>query len=617
MGKKLAGSASHALATRKIEDDGTLGPYTWKTYAKVETYVTSLSKAFVNLELSPEADEASGRHRFMGLYSKNREEWIMIDLASAKAGITVVPLYDTLGVESTNFILNQTGLTTIAGSGECLHKLIEIIQQCPKIKNLISFDKLSQEDIDILKARNINLYMFKEAIKIGETANVTVVPGNLDTLATICYTSGTTGMPKGVMLSNSNFISTIAGAVKGPLSWKSVEISSLDRHFSYLPLAHVFERLFMHLCLNRGAHVGFYSGDTLKLLDDLKLFQPTVFISVPRLFNRIFDRIFAGVKEKPSMAQWLFRKDLKDKLDRRVRNGAYQNVWWDTLVFKKIKANLGGNVRFMINGAAPLDVDVQEHMNIFFSAPLVSGYGMTETVAASWIACPGDPNLGHIGSVFPCLEYKLQSVREMNYDATSPTAPKGEILVRGPCIFQGYYKIPEETSKAFENGWFTTGDIGEINSKTGSLKIIDRKKNIFKLAQGEYVAPEKIEGVYGQAGLIGQIFVTGSSTGTFLVAVVVPEEDATKKWGAANNMGSDYATIAQSGELKKAVVQQMTQAGVTGGLNGFEKVKEIHITPELFTVENDLITPTFKLRRKQIVDRYEVDIQRMYAAGKS
>lgn len=613
-GKRLAGSNAPCLGTR--DESRKDAPYLWRSYKEVETLVKRFGSGLVAIDAMPELefdDPKFPKGRLIGLYSKNRMEWTITDLAGSAYGYTLVPLYDTLGPDSLKYILTQTDLKTVVGSNECLANLLDSIEETPEVKIVVAFEKKADSSLKRkFAAEGVEYYTFSEVVEKGKNDTLPLTPAVREYPNTICFTSGTTGEPKGAILLQHNFVSTCAGSIEGPLSWEGLTITTSDVHISYLPLAHVFERIFLHVCLLQGARVGYYRGDTLKLLDDIRELQPTLFISVPRLYNRINDRVIGQVKQKSAFAQKLFDSALQSKLAHAKESGEFKNWLWDSIVFRKAKKLMGGRVRYMITGGAPLDPVVQANMRAIFASPLLQGYGMTETMAASFISSPLDPDTGHIGAPFPCLEFKLRSVLDMGYDAES-NPPKGELCLRGPSVFHGYFRNQEETEAVLDDeGWLSTGDICELRGN-GSVRIIDRKKNIFKLAQGEYVAPEKIEGMYQLAPLVGQIFVTGKSTESCLVAMVVADEDQTKLWAQKNKKsGTTVAELKDDPDLHRDIFQQMEESGKQQGLKGFEKVKAIRLCGELFSVENGVLTPTFKIRRKPAYDLFEDEIEEMY-----
>eukprot|EP00921_Rhytidocystis_pertsovi_P005287 GHVQ01009144.1.p1 GENE.GHVQ01009144.1~~GHVQ01009144.1.p1 ORF type:complete len:395 (+),score=62.68 GHVQ01009144.1:70-1254(+) len=390
-------------------------------------------------------------------------------------------------------------------------------------------------------------------------------------------------------------------------------------------MAHVFERIVDNVVFAVGGRLGFYSGDTTKLLDDIRSLKPSVFVSVPRLYNRINDKVLSGVKEKGMISQLLFNHGLKVKCDRISSNGQTTNTIWDSLVFSKTRALLGGNVKWMLSGSAPLDTNVQQHVQALFCCPLLEGYGLTETMGGTFLRVHTDVSSGNVGGVFACAEFKLVNVEDMNYcvkdRACTEDNPqglqRGEVWLRGPCVSPGYFCNPQETKATFdEDGWLHTGDICSI-LPNGGIKLIDRKKNLFKLSQGEYVAPEKIENVYLLAPLVSQVFVFGYSTESVLVAIVVPDAEAVQHWVSKQPNGETYPTnqfeLCERADLKEAIMKEFREVGKASNLRGFEVVKDICLVAEPFSVDNHMLTPTFKLRRHAATKVFKKHIDDMYS----
>jgi len=283
------------------------------------------------------------------------------------------------------------------------------------------------------------------------------------------------------------------------------------------------------------------------------------------------------------------------------------------LLFNKIKAKLGGRVRMIITGSAPIGADVLEFLRICFCCNVFEGYGQTEASAASTVTLTGDCTVGHVGPPVPSVEIKLVDVPEMNYHATDKPNPRGEICVKGYSVFPGYYKDEQNTAEALDSqGWLHSGDIG-LFLPNGCLKVIYRKKNIFKLSQGEYVAPEKLENVYVKHNLVAQIFVHGDSLQSTLVAIVVPDVETAVPYAKSNGIEGGLEGLCKNAAFQKKLLTELNALGKAGGLKGFELIKALRLESSPFTVENDLLTPTFKLKRPKAKQYYIAQIDEMYA----
>ncbi|CAI0429901.1 unnamed protein product [Linum tenue] len=396
-------------------------------------------------------------------------------------------------------------------------------------------------------------------------------------------------------------------------------LSTVTYHI-YL-LAHIYELVNQVLTAHFGVAVGFYQGDNLKLMDDLAALRPTIFCSVPRLFNRIYAGITNIVKSSGGLRERLFNAAYNAK-KQALQNGKNASPMWDRLVFNKIRDKLGGRVRYFVSGASPLSPDVLEFMKICFGGEVLEGYGMTETSCVISVIDLGDNQVGHVGSPNPACgelfkhffpfvhfaEVKLEDVPE-----SDKPYPRGEICVRGPIVFQGYYKDETQTREVIDGeGWLHTGDIG-LWLPGGRLKIIDRKKNIFKLAQGEYIAPEKIENVYAKCRFVAQCFIYGDSFNSSLVAVVAVDQDVLRDWVASQGIKFDnLEQLCNDPRTKAVVLSDMDAIGREAQLRGFEYAKAVMLVGEPFTLENGLLTPTFKIKRAQAKEYFQSAITEMY-----
>jgi long-chain acyl-CoA synthetase len=549
----------------------------------------------------------------LGLFSINRPEWVLGEQASHMFSYVTVPLYDTLGREAIQYIINQTEMRVLMATADKAKLILAMRDVIPTITHLIVMDKMDETLTESAKESSIQVLSLEDVEASGKEApEEPVLPGR-DDIFTICYTSGTTGLPKGVVLTHGNLLAEAETLTFLGKHGQCFVPNKDDVHISYLPLAHVFERVIQALMINYGAKIGFYQGDTLKLLDDLAELRPTLFISVPRLFNRIYDKVWAGVKAKGGVAAMLFNMAYSQKKAGLERGTVYHWLW-DRLVFGNVRARLGGRVKYLITGSAPIAREVIDFLRICLSADVYEGYGQTETSAGLSITTSGDTQSGHVGVPMPCCEVKLLDVPSMNYFSTDTPNPRGEVLVRGHQVFKEYYKNEEKTKETLdEEGWCHTGDIGMWDTR-GRLIIIDRVKNIFKLAQGEYIAPERIENVYQKHDLVAQAFVYGDSLQATLVGVIVPDKETLKPFAATRSMGDkSYEELCQEEGIRKHILQQLGAFGKANDLKGFENVKNIRLESNAFSPENGLLTPTFKLKRNEAKIYYQQQIDEMYS----
>lgn len=586
------------LGTR-IREDGSIGQYKWMTYGEAGAARAAIGSGLV-LHGIPKGS-------CIGLYLINRPEWVLAEHACSSYSYISVPLYDTLCPDSVKFIINHAELACVFCTPDKLQTLLDCLSEATTIRLIVVVGG-NEQLMQFLPSRTgVEIISFSRLEAQGRSNMKPFLAPLAEDIATLCYTSGTTGTPKGAILTHGNLIANVAGS-----SLVST-LSSSDVYISYLPLAHIYERANVIFMTSYGAAIGFYQGDVLKLMDDMALLRPTIFASVPRLYSRIYDGITAAVRTSGGLRQRLFNMAYNAK-KQAIERGKTPSHLWDRLVFSKIQARLGGRVRIMVSGASPLSPEVLDFLRVCFGGRVSEGYGMTETSCVISSCDDGDNTSGHVGSPNPACEIKFADVPEMGYTSNDNPYPRGEICVRGPIVFKGYYKDDIQTREVVdEEGWLHTGDIGSW-LPGGRLKIIDRKKNIFKLAQGEYIAPEKIENVYIRSKFISQCFIYGDSFNSSLVAIVAVDPEEVLAWAKARGMKhtDTIEILCSDPELRAAILTDMDSLGHQAKLRGFEYAKAVTLIPEPFTVENGLLTPTFKIKRPQAKARFAKAIEDMY-----
>jgi len=586
------------LGTR-IRVDGTVGEYKWMTYGEAGTTRSAIGSGLIYRGIPKGAS--------VGLYFINRPEWVIVDHACSAYSYVSVPLYDTLGPDAVKYIVNHAVVQAIFCVPETLNILLSFLSEIPSVRLIVVVGGIDEHIPSLPSTTGVEVLSYSKLLSEGRSSPQPFCPPKPDDVATICYTSGTTGTPKGAVLSHGNLIASVAGASL------AVKFYSSDVYISYLPLAHIYERANQITVAYFGVAVGFYQGDNLKLTDDMAALRPTIFCSVPRLYNRIYSGITNAVKTSGGLRERLFNAAYNAK-KQAIFNGKNPSPMWDRLVFNKIKEKLGGRVRFMASGASPLSPDVMDFLRVCFGCQVLEGYGMTETSCVITSMEEGDNLSGHVGYPNPGCEVKLVDVPEMNYTSDDRPYARGEICVRGPIVFHGYHKDEVQTREVVdEDGWLHTGDIG-LWFTGGRLKIIDRKKNIFKLAQGEYIAPEKVENVYAKCKFGAQCFVYGDSFNSSLVAVVSVDPDVLKSWAANEGIKyNDLGELCSDPRARAAVLADLDALGREAKLRGFEFAKAVTLVLDPFTVENGLLTPTFKIKRPQAKAYFAKAIANMYA----
>lgn len=472
---------------------GMATPYIYSSYSECLARVDSLAAGLQHLRLMKANQDGM---KVLALYLPNCVEWVLAEHACYTVGGATCPLYDTLGPETAGFILDQTQAPTVVTSRSQLSKLCEVkaANQCPHFTAVLLVDGVTNEADEMAKAAGLQALSLAKVEAVGARVIATQPSGahahhppNPDDVATFCYTSGTTGNPKGALLTHQNIIAGIAGVYS---ACPDGEMRPNDRHLSYLPLAHVFERVVMSQLFMVGASVAFYRGDPTLLIQDLQACRPTIIPVAPRVLNKIYDKIQAGIAAAGGLKAKLFRAAMNTKRKALLERGVLKHPFYDRIVFDKIKKGLGmDKLRFMVSGSAPLSENVMIFFRCLLGITIVEGYGQTEGSAVATISHPDDvESVGHVGGPKGCVEVALYDVPEMGYSHLDkehrgmPCEGRGEICIRGPNVFKGYYREPEKTAEAIDQeGWLHSGDIG-LWRPDGTLQIIDRKKNIFKVS---------------------------------------------------------------------------------------------------------------------------------------
>uniref|UniRef100_A0A8C2B7U5 Arachidonate--CoA ligase n=1 Tax=Cyprinus carpio TaxID=7962 RepID=A0A8C2B7U5_CYPCA len=570
-------------------------PYEWLSYSEVIERAENLGSAFLHKGHSKDGDP------YIGIFSRNRPEWTISELACYTYSLISVPLYDTLGTEAISYILDKTCISTVVCD---VPEKVKLLLDCVSgrqhsVKTLILIENFDTDLVSRAQQCGIDIISLRDA----EVNKPQIATCELSVMMFVF----SQGNPKGAMLTHSNIVSNVSAFIY--VTKPTCPIGPQDTHISYLPLAHMFERVVQGVILMHGARIGYFQGDIRILMDDLSTLKPTVFPVVPRLLNRMFDKIYGQVNSplKRRILEFAFRRKENEMKSGIMRRDSV----WDKIIFKKVQASVGGHVRMMITGAAPISAPVLTFLRAALGCHFYEGYGQTECTAGSTATIPGDWTAGHVGAPLPCNDIKLVDVAEMNYYAAKG---EGEVCVRGPNVFKGYLKDPEKTKEALdEDGWVHTGDIGRW-LPNGTLKIVDRKKHIFKLAQGEYIAPEKIENIYIRSEAVAQAFVHGDSLQACLVAIIVPDPDFLPGWAKKRGIEGSYEELCKNKEVKKAILEDIVKLGKESGLKSFEQVRfDIALHTEMFSIQNGLLTPTLKAKRADLRDCFRKLIDELYS----
>jgi long-chain acyl-CoA synthetase len=537
----------------------------------------------------------------VALISENRPEWSIVDLAILSLGGVTVPIYTTQSVEQIEFILEDSGTRALMISGgRILKHARKGFEGRPLLEQVIVFDSKAVSTVS--GAVTLESVETRGGAIEGDDPQAfdkLLARGRAEDLATIIYTSGTTGEPKGVMLTHDNFVSNILSITDG------LPIKTTDISLSVLPLSHIFERTVFYVFCYVGVSVN-YAASIDQVGEYLREVRPTIMTAVPRLFEKVYHRIIrkgmsaGGVKSKifaRSLAIGQRYAELKDQRKRIPMTLKMQHALADRLVFTKWREGIGGRLRYFVSGGAPLSPTLS-YSFLGAGINILQGYGMTETCVVS-ANRPDDNRVGSIGKAFPGIEVVI--------------AEDGEMLIRGPNIMRGYYGHPESTMAAISDGWFKTGDVGHID-EDGHLFLTDRKKDLFKLSNGKYIAPQLIESLLKQSEFVNQVVVVGASR-KFPAALIVPDWEALKNSlkAAGESVGSSHAELSSQPGAVKMVQRDVTM--ITAHLADYERVRRVALLPEEFTIDSGELTPTLKVKRNIIDAKYGRLIDELYGAA--
>ncbi len=565
----------------------------WRTYTvkEVSEMVNKLSGGLLNLGISCGDMTEQGRDK-VAILSKNRPEWMMVDLAVQQIGAVLTPFYPTINVKELEFVLNDAQVKLAFVNDEDLYlKLLSVQSRVPSLKHIFTFEHVA------------NAAHWKDVMLASSPESEARINGIADRiksedLATIIYTSGTTGTPKGVMLSHNNILSNVMSSINPVFTEIGVKG---QRSLSFLPLNHIFERMVTYIYMFAGTHIH-YAESLETIGDNLKEVQPSLFTTVPRLLEKVYEKIMVKGMELEGIKKKLFywAHDLADKYNPETNQG----VWYkaqlslaNKLVFSKWREALGGNIKAIVSGGAACQVKL---IRIFTAAkiPILEGYGLTETSPVISVNryTEAGRKFGTVGLLLDDVEVKI--------------AEDGEILSKGPHIMMGYYKRPDLTAEVIKDGWFSTGDIGMmVDNKF--LKITDRKKEMFKTSGGKYVAPLPIENRLKESLYVEQLMVLGADK-KFVSALIVPSFPNLKDWCRQNNIAyttnDEMIRHPKVVELYKDLVENFNKY-----FNQVEQIKKFELLPLDWSIDTGELTPKMSLKRKVIMEKYQDAIERIYS----
>jgi len=566
----------------------------WRTYStqEVKDTVDKLSAGLLKLGIGQGDMSAEGRDK-IALLSKNRPEWVMVDLAVQKIGAILTPIYPTINVNELEFILNDAQVKIVyVNDQESYHKVLSLKDRVPSIRQIYTFEQV------------VNAMHWKEMlVPVTDDLEKTIksISDKLgyEDLATIIYTSGTTGKPKGVMLSHKNILSNVMASI--PCFPPGENMKSL----SFLPLNHIFERMVTYLYLFKGISI-YYAESLESIGDNLRELKPHLFTTVPRLLEKVYDRIMGKGAELTGVKKKLFywAHDLATRYEINKNMGIAYNVQLalaNKIIFNKWREALGNNIRCIVSGGAACQVRL---IRIFTAAqiPILEGYGLTETSPVISVNSfqVKDRMFGTVGPLLANVQVKI--------------AEDGEILCKGPNIMMGYYKSPQLTAEAVIDGWFYTGDIGMMVNDNGKspgrfLKITDRKKELFKTSGGKYVAPLAIENKMKESMFVEQVMVVGADK-KFVGALIIPSFPNLKEWARQHGI-NDTRNEALLRNPRVIDMYADLVESFNKYFNPVEQIKKFELLPTEWSVETGEMTPKLSLKRKVVMEKFRDAIERI------
>ena len=533
----------------------------------------------------------------VAILSESRAEWTLTDAGCMFAGAIDVPIYPTLMPLQVRYILKDSGARVLViENEEKFLQMSAILSECPSVERLVFIEKPSGQipnSLSLLELENRGRAFAEEQPDVINGIAREITP---DELATIIYTSGTTGEPKGVMLSHSNLVSNLIDS-SGHLSF-----AKDDSTLSVLPLSHVLERLAMYMYLYHGMAVFF--GESLETIGpNLREVRPTIFVGVPRIFEKIYARVKEKTAEKGRLNVAVLNWAVKVGKEHAKLSVAHQKIpallgfkhrVADKLIFSKLRQALGGRIRLLISGGAALPEELG-FIYIGAGLPIVQGYGLTETSPVITAGVVEDNRVGTVGKPIRNVEVRI--------------AADGEIETRGPNVMRGYYNKPAETQAVLtEDGWFKTGDIGTID-EDGFLRITDRKKELFKTSGGKYIAPQPIEQMIKGSRFVGQVVLIGNGR-KFPAALIVPDWESIESYAQLKSIKGNHSELCRNPRVIDLFERQI--AGLTPDLANYERVKKIALIPDELTIAGGELTPTMKVKRRVIDEKYREVIDSLY-----
>ncbi|KAJ2727013.1 medium-chain fatty acid-CoA ligase faa2 [Coemansia sp. Benny D115] len=608
---------------------GTFGDYKWKTTSEVAESIEQFGQGldYVYEKHVGRGTGTGGVQMPLGIYSKNRAEWMIAEFSGFRSRRYSVALYDTLSSDCVEHIINHAQVAVVVCSIDKISTLLAIRGALPGLKVIVSMDPLTGRARHP-SAAGFSMSTIRTMYKHAESQNVVLLdmcavmdfgrsnptvprPPTSADVCTIAYTSGTTGPQKGVVSTHGAYVFAAKSLYQAVPLYHAT-------YLSFFTLANCFERSIVYTGMLGGMRMGFFSGDLSRISEDAQSLRPTVMAGVPHLFNDIYHRVTAATIYASGINGAMARTAVKQKLQRlESGKGGVKHTFWDRLVCNKMAQYFGGRLRLLISGGDPIDARVMGFLRVAISCPLLETYGATECCSAATACLLNDRTSGHVGVPLPGVDICLRDVPELGFLTSSHPHPRGELLVRGPNVFAGYYKDEAGSHVALDGEWLATGDLAQINDD-GNIEIIDRKENVVRIAEpyDQFVPLEHLETIYSRHPLIHDIFITNHPDRPELVAVIVPVLDAFVPLAQKimDNKTSPIEQLANEEQVITALLVVLYQHGKKARLRSCEMITAVYCDVAPFDIENNgLLTSTFKLKRKVASQYYAKQIEMLYS----
>ncbi|KAJ2836918.1 medium-chain fatty acid-CoA ligase faa2 [Coemansia sp. 'formosensis'] len=614
------------MGTRRFNPvDGSFGEYEWLTTNDIAELVEDFGSGLDHVFTKYAADaKGHGTQQPLGMYANNRYEWFVAEFGAFRSRRYTVGICDAVDVQSAEYTINQAELKVIACSIDKIPRMLDRMASTPSVRVIISMDPLDLSRPNNLTqafcaatagpslrkraaALGITLLDMDEVLELGRTTPTVAQPPAPSDICVMCYTSGTTGVMKGVLLTHDGMIN--AGR-SSHLSFRYTDTTYL----SFIPLAHCMDRYAIYMLMHGGVRIGFITGDRTRIVEDIQVLRPTILVGFPLLLIGIYERMTAATIRAKGVVGALSRIAYRSKRQRLASKGKLDHPLWDRMLFKKVAAQLGGRIKVVISGGLDLRPEVIDFFRAALSCDVVQGYGQTETGASGTIQRPGDYTSGHIGVPNAGSDIRLRSKPDFGYLVTDLPCPRGELMIRSPSVFAGYFEEPEKTQDAMDGEWLATGDIVQINA-TGTVSFVSRMKHHVKINTGYCVSSERLEGAYSQHPMVQALFVDGQQDYDKVVAIVVPEPTEFTPWArsVANAPNASLEELCAKPEVAKELTEVLRIYSASVGLSVGEQIGAICIEPVPFSEKKHLFTSLLKFKRQAAAKHYDEQLKKLYA----